>query len=330
MTNNVKCLKFVFYICLSFAFVKNLNFVEGVNNAIKPIYSPNPKIPFISFCCKKGMLYDPLQDNCADNIITDHSHHMTNNTQLGGKIVTFTGVFPYNEKKEYMDFYNFDNDSMSQYKRQFYVNSTGLVHCPEGFISRSSKYFGLFDNGFARTREGFLKASEYCLNEIEIEEEEEEEKRGEGEEGKREEEEEISTSVNYVVRFCIPDPCTNGTGCIRKCCPTGFSLMEDPDKYECKPHPVDLNISSLRSEDGMPIKFGPFIINVNYQNIPECDEWHGEITIELKEFSIIPDGRMKYRGKKPTDQYCVDNEFNNYSDTVVSIKNISYFQSPFS
>ena len=328
MTNNVKCLKFVFYICLSFAFVRNLNFVEGVNNAIKPIYSPNPKIPFISFCCKKGMLYDPLQDNCADNIITDHSHHMTNNTQLGGKIVTFTGVFPYNEKKEYMDFYNFDNDSMSQYKRQFYVNSTGLVHCPEGFISRSSKYFGLFDNGFARTREGFLKASEYCLNEIETEEEEEEEKRGEGGEGKREEEEEISTSVNYVVRFCIPDPCTNGTGCIRKCCPTGFSLMEDPDKYECKPHPVDLNISSLRSEDGMPIKFGPFIIN--YQNIPECDEWHGEIIIELKEFSIIPDGRMKYRGENPTDQYCVDNEFNNYSDTVVSIKNISYFQSPFS
>ena len=168
MTNNVKV--FVFYFWLSFATVKNLNFVDGVNNAIKPIYSPNLKIPFINFCCKKGIFYDRIQDNCSYNIIINQSHHAKNNAQLEKQIVMFTGVFPYNEKTEYMDIYNFDNDSMSQYKRQFYVNSTGLVHCPEGFISRSSKYFGLFDNGFARTREGFLKASEYCLNEIETEE----------------------------------------------------------------------------------------------------------------------------------------------------------------
>ena len=85
MTNNVKV--FVFYFWLSFATVKNLNFVDGVNNAIKPIYSPNPKIPFLNFCCKKGIFYDRIQDNCSYNIIINQSHHAKNNAQLEKQIV---------------------------------------------------------------------------------------------------------------------------------------------------------------------------------------------------------------------------------------------------
>ena len=299
MTNNVKV--FVFPFWLSFAFIKNINFVEGVN--ANPInYSPNPKIPFINFCCKKGIFYDPLMDRCTDNKVIDPSHYMTNNAhQLEKKVVGFTGVFPYNEKTEYMDFYNFENDSMSQYRRQFYVNSTSLADCPKGFISGSTKYFVLFDNGFARTSENFFKAREYCLNEIQIKE-----------------------TSKTAVRFCIPDPCING--CIRKCCRTGFSLMGDLHYYKCRPHPVHLNISSLRSDDGMLIKPGP-LISIHYQKFPKCDKLGGKITLELKDFSILLDGRMKYSSKIPTDRYCVDNKFNNYSETVSIIQHhlISYF-----
>ena len=277
---------FVFYFWLSFVFVKYINFVEGVNNTKSVIYSLNPKIPFISFCSKNAP---------------------SNNTQLRKNVVRFTDVFPYNEKTGHLGFYNFDNYSIisHQYKSQFYANSRGLFNCPEGFIRRSTKYFRLFDNGFARTTERFLKAGEYCLNEIKTEEKKE-----------KDEGEEILTSQNYVVQFCIPDLCINGTVCIRKCCPTGFSWMGDANDYKCRPHPVHFNISLLRSEDDMPLKPGPFINNIHYQNFPICDTLGDRIILELKDFSIIPDGRMKYSSKTPTDRYCVDNIFNNFSETV--------------
>lgn len=254
----------------------------------------NQNIIPITKCCGKKILYRTASDECG---FIDSTINTT--SQLKGETVKlFFKVRSSRDKNKNRNFQSpsttANNNHVISSNILFYANSTRMIDCPQRYKSYSTKHFKIFGNGILKTPDGgVLNLDEYCINEDE-------------------EEHKPNTPALYVARFCIPDPCANGTKCIRKCCSPGFALSSAPN-FVCRKHSVPFNASLLRSQSGKPLDARAFDITRKY---PRCGNV-GLEQVELGSFFILPDGRMNLGG--PVEQYCVDNllDDDNIYDTVV-------------
>ncbi len=272
---------------------------EGLN-VVSSTRPTLPKVVPVTQCCKKGILYRQNLDKCADDV-EKIKNGANDSQQKDDSLFTLKGrkVLTYSDKTVVADFYNFSISkvisnvpSNKSDKILLQVKSTGgLADCPKGFISDIADYFGIFDNGFLKTPERLLKTDEYCLNRVETNQ--------------------LLFPTFYVARFCIPDPCIkaiNGTSCVRKCCPAGFSLF-NPFLF-CQPHSAPFNMSLLRNQDGNSIDARSFHIRKKYVNCGNA----GKELLQVKSFFILPDGRINVG--KPTTEYCVDNLIDENNENV--------------
>jgi G protein-coupled receptor Mth (Methuselah protein) len=205
------------------------------------------------WCCKSGTTYLPGLDQCVPNYVSTL----------------------YNES-----FPNYSFEDVTD----------GLTDCPDGYVSRSTEDFQLY-NDTLLIGDKRLESNEFCINRVE--------------------EENYSTSPGkFVARYCVPDPCS-ALGCIRKCCPPGMAMVT---KYYhdlspisiCEAYPVPFNLSLLRNPQNKSIVANSFStrggIGMNCGNLPRD---------LIFDFSIRPDGQillhLKNLPDEKTDQYCIEN-----------------------
>lgn len=124
--------------------------------------------------------------------------------------------------------------------------------------------------------------------------------------------------AEFVVRYCIPDPCKD-VHCIRKCCPPGMAFVDNNDVPVCQTLAMDHSRFDvvLRSNTGRVVSPDPQSYVIQHgNNVPKCRAgttfYSPEETPENL-FHIQADGQAyityNHEEEKLTSHYCTDDYF---------------------
>ena len=172
-----------------------------------------------------------------------------------------------------------------------------LNPCPEGSSAKITADFRFYDDGGLTTASGHLPFEDFCLDRVTTHQ---------------------LSDLQFVARFCAPDPCGEASNCLRKCCPHGMAI--DGPRRNCQWHPQAFapvirsdNGSVLNPADMLPVAAGrvPLCANALFFLRPDI---YGEI----EQFRILPSGQLEvlayqhmHNQSNPTRNYCIDNILSN-------------------
>ena len=196
---------------------------------------------------------------------------------------------------------NFDGDDLEI--------SVGVTKCRDGYIGKYSGQFKIFDDGTIDIKHQIFQPHEFCISEtIDMQ------------------------KTDFVVRFCIRDPC-DGINCARKCCPLGTAINKS--SRMCQPNQ---EAASLLTNVMFKDQSGFYTVKLDAYTMmdgvtPECRYNDGRQAFNQSNFYLLPDGRMKVpsfrcQNERVTKEYCIDHfvhDDNTVSNHCVYINIYGYF-----
>ena len=164
--------------------------------------------------------------------------------------------------------------------------SFDLIKCDDGYIGKNSDQFKIFDDGTMEINHEIFQSNEFCISE-----------------------KNNLQMTDFIVRFCIPDPC-GGINCFRKCCPLG--MVVNKTSRMCQPNPeVDSLLTNVTFRDQHGFYSASLDNYIPMDGItPQCHN-NGRQAFKPSDFYLLPDGRMKVPSfrcqfERATKEYCID------------------------